>query len=200
MSKTAVVEKIPLKEDDLKKIEGIAHNLLKKLGMNYDPQLLQDLVSEGKVGYYSAMKRYDTSKNSYFWGFAYRRVQGSMLDYIRKYVRYNKRNMVANVVDIYSASGSSNSVVSGYDFSLSLLTTSITLPSTIYQEDMLKDFITFIKKEITVSEFNILYDYFVRQEPVSKLSVVYDRPAHRIMNIIQTLSKQIYSECFQKYD
>jgi RNA polymerase sigma factor (sigma-70 family) len=186
---------IELTDDDIKKIEGIAHKLVQNLGMFYDPQLLQDLVSEGKIGFYSAIKRYDEAKNTYFWGFAYRRVQGSMLDYIRKYVRYNKSHMVGQVIDTTSTPS-----LSYYDKALSIMSQINTTSLDLYSEDMERDFTDFVKKEITASEFNILYDYYIKQTPISRLSHLYERPTHRIVNIIDTLSKQIYDSCFAKYD
>ncbi len=43
---------------------------------------LDDLIQEGLLAYLKELKKYDKTKNSYFFGYAYKRIVGAMLDYI----------------------------------------------------------------------------------------------------------------------
>ena len=43
---------------------------------------LDDLIQEGSMAYLKELKKYDATKNDYFFGYAYKRIAGAMLDYI----------------------------------------------------------------------------------------------------------------------
>ena len=43
---------------------------------------LDDLIQEGALAYLTELKKYDEERNDYFFGFAYKRIVGAMLDYI----------------------------------------------------------------------------------------------------------------------
>ncbi len=43
---------------------------------------VDDLIQEGAMAYLKELKKYDATKNTYFFGYAYKRIVGAMLDYI----------------------------------------------------------------------------------------------------------------------
>ena len=43
---------------------------------------LDDLIQEGSLAYLKELKKYNPEKNSYFFGYAYKRIAGAILDYI----------------------------------------------------------------------------------------------------------------------
>ena len=67
--------------DDMKKIRRIAGKYSGLCGRAYT---LDDLVSEGCIGYMQAQERYNPNANDSLWGFAARRVKGAMIDFLRK--------------------------------------------------------------------------------------------------------------------
>ncbi len=69
---------------------------------------VEELLSIGVVGLHSAIASYDKSKNSSFEGYAYRRIQGSILDEmrVRDHLTRTQRNnykKVCEVIKDYSA-------------------------------------------------------------------------------------------------
>lgn len=69
--------------ENYKWITQIAYGLIKrrKLPPNVDAS---DLIQEGYFGLCEAQKRYDSQKGSSFKAYAGRRIEGAMLDYLRK--------------------------------------------------------------------------------------------------------------------
>ena len=71
------MEEIP--EKDYNNIIGLA----KKYWLRSFSYIeLDDLIQEGAMAYLKERKKYDATKNTYFFGYAYKRVVGAMLDYI----------------------------------------------------------------------------------------------------------------------
>lgn len=61
-------------------VRAIAFRMKERLPSSVD---VDDLISIGTEELIKVSRRYDTSKNESFWGYAKTRVQGSMLDYLR---------------------------------------------------------------------------------------------------------------------
>ena len=62
-------------------VKKIARKLMRKLPTNIE---LDDLVQEGMIALWEAQKRFDPDQGVMFETFASRRIQGTMLDYLRR--------------------------------------------------------------------------------------------------------------------
>lgn len=70
---------LDIPEKDYKNIVGLAKKYWLRSFSYID---LDDLVQEGALAYLKELKKYDDEKNTYFFGYAYKRIVGAMLDYI----------------------------------------------------------------------------------------------------------------------
>ena len=66
-------------EKDYNNIIGIAKKYWLRSFSYID---LDDLIQEGVIAYLTELKKYDETKNTYFFGYAYKRIAGAMLDFI----------------------------------------------------------------------------------------------------------------------
>jgi len=66
---------------DYKYIEGLAFNIYIK---SFAYISKEDLIQEGVLAYLAEKKKYDSTKNDYFMGYAYKRIRGAMLDYVAR--------------------------------------------------------------------------------------------------------------------
>jgi len=73
--------KYNIPEKDYKHIEGLAYKIYERSFAGID---LEDLIQEGVLGYLLAKEKYDSDKNDYFMGFAYKKIYGRMLDWVAK--------------------------------------------------------------------------------------------------------------------
>lgn len=70
---------LDIPEKDYKNIVGLA----KKYWLRSFSYIeVDDLVQEGAMAYLKELKKYDSDKNTYFFGYAYKRIVGAMLDFI----------------------------------------------------------------------------------------------------------------------
>ena len=66
-------------EKDYNNIVGIAKKYWLR---SFSSIELDDLIQEGVLAYLKELKKYDATKNTYFFGYAYKRIVGTMLDFI----------------------------------------------------------------------------------------------------------------------
>lgn len=71
------MQEIP--EKDYRNILGLAKKYQLRSFSYIDSD---DLLQEGCIAYLKELKKYDSTKNDYFFGYAYKRIVGAMLDYI----------------------------------------------------------------------------------------------------------------------
>ena len=155
--------------DDINKIKGIAvktYNRYYVYGIT-----VEDLASEGAVAFIKAWDNYNPEKNNYFWGFAYKKVQGSMIDYIRK--QYPKATNECSLSNYYSDTFTYN-VVNDIDNEIDIT-------------NIEKLFMLAIE-DATVVEQGILYDYFITGLPVYKIAKKYSTKNFKIKYIIKEVS------------
>jgi len=66
-------------EKDYKNIVGLAKKYALRSFSYID---VDDLIQEGCIAYIRGLSKYDSSKNTYYMGFIYKRIVGAMLDFI----------------------------------------------------------------------------------------------------------------------
>jgi len=72
-------------------VRSIARTLRRELHLHEDIVEFDDLVHFGYVGLLEALRRFDPSRGSEFRAFAYKHIQGAMLDGLRKMTRLPRR-------------------------------------------------------------------------------------------------------------
>jgi len=82
-------EKDKLALQFLPAVRAMAYRLKERLPNSVD---VNDLISIGTEETIKLSRRYDESKNDFFWGYAKQRVYGSMLDYLRSLDTVSRNN------------------------------------------------------------------------------------------------------------
>jgi RNA polymerase sigma factor (sigma-70 family) len=173
-----VIEEIPKKDYEF--VEKIAYKYF--LRSNYYVEL-DDLVQEGLLAYVKAREKYEESKNNFYMGYAYRRVSGAILDYIG-------RNSPKGSSTVRPGSVQSNREMHSFtsaglleeefvDHSLS------DIDDEIVRLQCAEEFSTYLES-LTPLEHRILYDYFILQDSVVKISELVGFSRAKVKRIITT--------------
>lgn len=168
--------RIEVTEDDIKKITGIAVTVYKQYYVH--GITVEDLAGEGKLAFMKAMQNYNPEKNTYFWGFAYKKVKGAMIDLIRK--------------QFPKAANECNFIVGDEEYT-DYATFQIEDTSIDSDIDYEKLKVLFMKaiSGVTKLEQGILYDYYITGLPVYKVAKKYSTKHFKIKHIISEVSTYI---------
>ena len=163
--------KLEMTEADIKKITGIAVKASNHFPYSLIP--IDELVSEGVIAFLEGRKKYDSTKNNYYWGFIYKRVYGQIQDIL-------KLEAKLGLLEVFREE---DPVI---EFSHKEITMDFSSDS---------PHMTLLFKEafnsITPTEQSILYDYYVKQIPYYKIAEKYKTKLHKVRNIVQSLSQYL---------
>jgi RNA polymerase sigma factor for flagellar operon FliA len=84
----AVTTRREISEDELELVKGLAGKLRNELGLASETE---DLVAAGYQGLVEAHARFDATRGVQFTTFAYYRIRGAMIDYVRKSANLSRR-------------------------------------------------------------------------------------------------------------
>lgn len=71
--------------DSLPRVRGVVHRLMLRMPWAAQThELFEDLQQEGVIGLIQSIDRFDPSNGAAFWTFAHTRVEGAMLDALRR--------------------------------------------------------------------------------------------------------------------
>jgi len=166
--------KYNIPDKDYKHIEGLAYKVYEKSFAGID---LEDLIQEGVLGYLLAKENYDSDKNDYFMGFAYKKVYGRMLDWVAKN-SLNKYGAIKK--SLKDKEGWLTATPEDYeDFHI----------NENYAEDIEKymlqeDIRELLNDYFTNFELKILHDYFIKGYGLIKTANINDIPLSNLKFII----------------
>jgi len=157
-----VITEIP--KSDYEFVEKIAYKYF--LRSNYYVEL-EDLIQEGLLAYVKESEKYDVAKNNFFMGYAYLRVSGAIKDFIGKNSPRGGATVRPNSAvvnrEIYNFSSL------GVDENEFEDITSSTTEDEVFRQRLESEFLDFLLTLNNIEE-KVLYDYFVRQMSVVKIS------------------------------
>jgi len=159
--------------DDSRRIQNIAHSVIR--AYPHHSITFDDLYQEGVIGFLEAKNRYDVKKNDYFWGFAFIRVKGSMIDYVRKTFRRVKHEQYNNKDNLISEHTQFSEL--NHDYQLNA-------------ENLITNFIDGVNK-LTHLEQRLVYEYFINKIPIYKLAKTYKIKRKRVSMLISSTVSHI---------
>jgi RNA polymerase sigma factor (sigma-70 family) len=171
-----VTEEIPKKDYEF--VEKIAYKYF--IRSNYYVEL-DDLVQEGLLAYVKSREKYVESQNSFYMGYAYRRISGAILDYIG-------RNSPKGSSTVRPGSAQSTREIHSFtsagileeDFADHTLGD---IDDEIVRLQCAEEFATYLKS-LTPLEHRILYDYFILQDSIVKISVLVGFSRAKVKRIV----------------
>lgn len=144
---------------------------------------LDDLIQEGMLAYIKCSEKYVEEKNNFFMGYAYLRVSGAIKDYIGKNspkggatVRPNSAKSKREVYTFSSIGLDENSFED---------TTSSSIEEELVRLQCKEEFERYMKT-LTPTEQVILYEYFIIQLSIVKLSDEYKISRVKVKQIIKS--------------
>jgi len=153
-------------EDDIRRINNICYAVMR--AYPHVSITKDDLFQEGVIGFLEAKSRYDKTKNDYFWGYAFRRVKGSMLDYVRKCFRRISHEQPATTNNFVEYTEGKSELDSDYY---------------IQSETLIEEYFLRMKK-LTPFEQQIIYQYFINKVPIYKLAQTYHTKRRKVSLIL----------------
>lgn len=168
---------VDIPERDYKYIQGLAYKVSVR---SFSYIELDDLIQEGVVAYLAQRKKYDPNKNDFFFGFAFKRVYGAMLDYVAKN-SVNKYKTVRNIT-----TKSESSIISApenvEDYHVDT-DAEEDLIDMLFREQVMDKFMEYTES-LTELEKSVLFSYFVVGDSMVKIAQDYKIARLRIKSIL----------------
>lgn len=165
-------------QKDFEFVQKIAYKYF--LRSNYFVEL-DDLIQEGLLAYVKCVEKYDAKKNNFFMGYAYLRVSGAIKDYIGKNSPRGGATVRPNSVVSNREMHNFSSI--GLDENNFEDTTAFSIEDEIVRIQCREEFDKYLAT-LNKLEQIILYQYFIQQVSIVKLSEEYHMSRVRIKKLL----------------